>query len=191
MTKQFVLFFLSFLSFFISEHTLLLPLIVFIYYLGSLPVKKALKKTLPLFCALGVYILFFLSNATYANFLGSKSFMERIIYITPQVFLHTIKLILVPIHLNIDQTSLIYFDSTANQGYAVFCLIYLLAVIATVVISFLNKKTVFILLAPFLISLIPFLQILTPTYCLMSERYMYMPLFFLVFGIGRLMKENK
>lgn len=191
MKKTILLFVLTFFSFFVSEHTLLLPFIVFVYYLGSLPFKKALKKTVPLFCALGVYILIFLSNATYSNFLGSKTFMERIFFITPQVFLHTIKLILLPIHLNIDQTSLVYFDSTMDQGHSMLCVVSLLAVIVAVVISFLEKKTIFILLAPFLVSLIPFLQILTPTYCLTSERYLYAPLFFLVFGIGCLMRENK
>jgi hypothetical protein len=47
------------------------------------------------------------------------------------------------------------------------------------------------MLTGFLISLVPFLQLVGPMYCLCSERYMYMPVFFLVLGVGHCFKEKR
>jgi tetratricopeptide (TPR) repeat protein len=45
----------------------------------------------------------------------------------------------------------------------------------------------FILFIPFFLSLLPFLHIISPIYNLASERYLYLPTFFAIIGIGQLL----
>lgn len=162
--------------------------------------KKCFLKCSGLFIALFIFVIYFALHATSANFTGSDtSFKDtyggegltvaRILWMAPQILVHIINLILFPIHLSIDQGALIHFANSYFSIYSLFCLLVSLGAIVIWIVSFWKDKNVFVLLSGFLISLVPFLQIIAPTYCMAAERYYYMPLYFLVLGIGYLLRE--
>ncbi len=201
MKKQIFLGILFLLTILIAEHAIFLPFVVLCYWLAMPSSLKqgqenqnraleAFKKCWGLFAALAVYFICFISSPTHVNFAGNGLFLDRILFISPQVFVHTVRLILFPKIMSIDQTALVHFAPNLLSWYSAFCLIVGLWTIIIWISSFWNDKGVFVLLSGFLISLAPFLQLITCTYCLMSERYLYMPIFFLVLGVGHLMKER-
>lgn len=200
-----VLFFTFLLSIFICEYSVTLPLILFFYSFAmhksnSLPekIKYAFKRTFPLFLGLLIYIFSFFSLPTRTNFISYPFpvILERVFWLSPQVFFHFIKLIFFPLHLTIDQAGNILFGKTIFDPYAIFCFSLMYSTIAFLLFSIFNtnkrnNKNIIILISSFLLSLLPFLQIISPTYCLASERYLYLPLFFLIFGISHFLFDLK
>lgn len=194
--SQIVLFCTFLASIFICEYSVTLPLILFFYSFAmnksnSLleKINFALRTTLPLFLGLLIYIISFLSQPTKTNFISYPLdiTLERIFWLSPQIFFHFLKLIFLPIHLTIDQTGNVLFGKTLFDPYAVFCILLMYLTIAFLAYVLFNSnrnqnRNFIILLSSFLLSLLPFLQIISPTYCLASERYLYLPLFFLVIG---------
>jgi len=149
------------------------------------------QRCLPMFFALGVYIIYFLSLPVIRTTQESSLSMilERIFWFSPQIFFHYLKLIFYPIHLSIDQSFFVNISNNLFEPYSIFCclLVYFL-VILSIVSLFLIKKSrfyflFFITFALFYFSLLPFLHVLSPTYNLASERYLYFPLFMLFFGL--------
>ena len=202
MTKQLLIGLLFLCTLLIAEHAVFLPFIVLCYHLAKHPPKQAFKNCAGLFIALFIYVIYFALHATSSNFTGGDTsfantyggeglIIARVLWMAPQIFIHVINLILFPLHLSIDQTALVHFSNSYFSFYSIFCLLVSLAVIAMWVMSFKRDKAVFVLLSGFLISLVPFLQIISPVYCLAAERYLYMPLFMLVLGIGGLLTEGK
>ncbi len=200
----FILFLIPLLN---SEYSITLPIILFFYlyatsfitnknisHLESL--KSVLKKTSPLIILLLLYVFYFLISPTKENvFLSAKVplqiTLERIFWLSPQIFTHIIKLIIFPINLSIDQTMLIEFPKALFNSYSIFCLLFMYLFIAILVISFIFIRQsffrfLFILFSGFIITLIPFLHIISPTYCLVSERYLYFPTLMLIIGLAHL-----
>ena len=124
-----------------------------------------------------------------------KSFiitLERIFWFAPQIFFHYLKLIFLPINLSIDQGSFVKFAKTIFDPYAVFCSFLMSGAVLLTLTSLIRVRKkkyfyFFILLFPFFLSLIPFLHIISPLYNIASERYLYLPLFFLVFGFAHVL----
>ena len=184
-----------------------IPLILFFYTFANYryssnetsiltAIKYSFKKTLPLFLALIVFIAYFLFSHTRENLnfstVNSISLLfERIFWFSPQIFFHFIKLILYPAHLSIDQTAMVHLSKSLFNPYSIFCSSSMYLFLLLLFISFLlvRKKwfyLFFISFSSFTIALLPFLHILSPTYCLISERYLYLPLLMLVFGLSHI-----
>lgn len=202
-TPSIILFFTFLFSIFICEYSVTLPLILFFYSFATHKsnnliekVKYSLNRTSPLFIGLTIYILYFISLPTRTNFISYSPsiILERIFWLSPQIFFHFIKLIFLPIHLTIDQTGNILFGETLFDPYSIFCILLMYSMIASLAYALLNSnksQNYIILLSSFFLSLLPFLQIISPTYCLASERYLYLPMFFLVFGISHFLFNLK
>lgn len=190
----------------INEYIVMLPLILFTYsFIENLKlnnvnssIKIALKESFPYLTGLVIYAMYFI----FSSFLFSQStsanslilLVERIFWFAPQIFFHFIKLIFYPKILSIDQTAFVHFGKCLFDPYAMFCLAFLfLWLVLPLVLFFLNKKNnVFLFLCwLFFISMLPFSQFLSPTYCLAAERYLYIPLFFIVFGFGKLISQSR
>src|SRR3989338_2283019 len=186
---------------FFTEYAYSLPLIIFFTVFSfalkdSYPVSKAItlsfKKSLPYFAGLFIYILFSLtSSGLILNLINKTSlyaFFERNLWLTPQIFMHFLKLLFFPKTLSTYQSNLIHLSDTLFNPYSILCTsIYLIFLILPVVLFILFKKSNNRFLCPliycFYFSLFPFLHILTPTYCLIADRYCYFPLFTLIFFI--------
>ena len=187
-----------------SEYSVTIPLILFFYTLIHCfnsntkkpffsTIKLVLLKISPLLLAIGIYILYFISSLTKQNLhistITPGLALERILWLSPQIFFHFLKLIFLPMHLTIDQSSLVKVSNSILEPYSVFCCSLMFGLIFFSIFSALNlkNKTCFfflILFLPFFISLIPFLHIISPLYNLASERYLYFPSFFLIVGFS-------
>ncbi len=195
--KPFGIFVLFLTSLFICEHTITFPAIIFFYvFIQSNSLKAAIKKTLPLLFATMPFITYFLLSQTKSNFISTSTndlqlFLERIFWLSPQIFFHFIKLILLPLHLSIDQTAFVSLSKSLLEPYAMFCSIFMYSLLLITLISLINIKRSFshlfvILFMPFFIALLPFLHIISPIYNLASERYLYFCLLFLILGISNI-----
>ena len=178
-----------FISLFIAEYLFALPFIIFCYSLTVRTIKSSLKLTLPLFLADLIFIISFLLSNTKVNLQISESIqttLERVFWLSPQVFFHFIKLLIFPLKLSIDQSTLVKLGTSLFDPYAVFCLLFLILLITLASILVIKKKNyfLFILVFPLLIALFPFSHILAPIYNLASERYLYLPSFVFIFGIA-------
>ncbi len=196
-----VLIFILFLtSLFTCEHVVMLPVILFCYLCGvSIYFKKAVpfKTLFPFLAALIPFIIRFVLSQTRTNLISSninsfQLFYERILWLSPQIFVHIVKLILFPLHLSIDQSSLVKLSGTLFKPYSIFCFFLMLGLIiySAISVRYLRKKTCFcffILFVPFFISLFPFLHIISPIYNLVSERYLYLPIFFFTLGMSHVL----
>ena len=186
---------------FLNEYSVTLPIIVFCYLIANYYLVQeevgfknhlisALKQITPLLISLMIFVIYFFSlpairTTQEKNLIVS---LERVFWFAPQVFMHYIKLILFPLHLTIDQTGLVQFSESLFKPYAIFCSITFIILCLFLLISFFNLKKntaylFFIIIGPFFISLLPFLHVLSPTYCIASERYLYFPLLLLTIGI--------
>jgi Tfp pilus assembly protein PilF len=182
-----------------NEYIITLPVILFVYsFLENYKlndfkdsIKNAINQTLPYLIGFLLYSIYFLFSS-YRFFQASSFnfailFFERIFWLTPQIFFHYIKLIFFPKVLSIDQTSFVLFGKSLFDPYSVFCFFFMVCWLLIPLILFLrNKKTYWLLITCwlFFISIIPFSQFLSPTYCLAAERYLYTPIFFIVFGVS-------
>ena len=183
---------------FTCEHSATLPLILFFYIFSihqnsnkETSLKDSLsyssKKTYPLFFVI-LIIVFYRFSSSVEHISSIKITLERIFWLSPQIFTHFIKLVLFPVNLSIDQTALVQLGKSLFAPYAIFCLIFTTIFLFISITAALNtKKTLgficFICLVPFFIALLPYLHVISPIYNLASERYLYFPLFFLAIGL--------
>lgn len=194
---------------YLREHIGTLTLVLFAYlfakklYLNPKSgiknaIQSTLKETAPLFIALFVFVIsffFFSKNQTIpqSDFLTT---IERIFWLFPQIFFHFLKLIFFPKDLSIDQSSFVKLGNTYFDPYSVFCILLTAFIILILFISlvFISKRiffNTFILISTFLLSLLPYSHIVSPLYNLSSERYLYLPLFFLVFGVAHFISNTE
>ncbi len=198
LTETITLTLLFFLSTMLVEYSYIFPIIIFFTILaftcrgpGSFQksLKGSLTLSLPYFYGLLLYALsylvshFVLSKSSYQSINLS---LERVLWFSPQVFLHFFKLILFPKELSIYQSNFIYFAKSLFEPYALLASIsFISLLILPVIYLLINKKSkysfLFILIYSFMFSLLPFLHIIAPSYCIFSERYCYLPLFLLLF----------
>lgn len=185
-TKLFI-FLLTIFQVFLTEYNIMIPISIFIlnYYLLK-SFKSSLVKSIPAFLAIVIY--FIVRFTVTKNVSDEKSFfdifeiIQRIIYLSPQVFIHQLKLILIPINLSIDQLDLLHLDTKVFGTYNLFCIVIMLLLIY---VSFLfRKRFSFFSLGCilYIISLLPFLQII-PLYSVVAERYNYYGSAFIIFGL--------
>lgn len=202
-SHKIALFVLYLFPLFLHEQSVILPVILFIYVFLQFSASNigfktnfffALKNTLPLFWGLAIYIGFFLisSPIKIQNEHGILLSVERILWLSPQIFFHLLKLAIYPVKLSIDQTTLVMLSENTFGAYAVFCSLFMYLFIVFVLISLLlsRKNKVFYCFSTFslfFLSLLPFLHIISPAYNLASERYLYLPIFFLVFSLSKIL----
>ena len=189
-----------FIPLLLNEYSITLPFILLTYlyaisvfYDESNSLKelftKLLKRIFPLFLTLALFTIYFLSLPNLRVF-QDKSLslsIERVFWLSPQIFFHFIKLIIFPLHLTIDQSALVKISNTLLEPYSIFCSLFMFGLIIFSMISLLKLKQrryfhFFILFAPFFLSLFPFLHIISPLYNLISERYLYFPSFLFILG---------
>ena len=185
----------------LNEYSVTLPIIIFIYlyalgihYREDQNYKKVFfsvfKAVVPLFISLLIFSVYFLSLPKIKIFQSVDPIitLERLFWLSPQIFVHLLKVLILPIHLTIDQSSLVQLGSSVFAPYSIFCtaLMYGLILFSAIAMFNLTKKRFFypfILFVPCFISAIPFIHLISPLYNLMSERYLYMPSFFFILGI--------
>lgn len=194
-----------FIPLLLNEYSITLPFILLtysyatsIFYNGSNSLKeifiKSIKRIFPLFLTLILFTIYFLSLPNLRIFQDNSLSLsiERILWLSPQIFFHFIKLIIFPLHLTIDQSTLVKISNTLFSPYAIFCFLFLSGLIIVSMISLLKLKQkgyfhFFILFVPFFLSLIPFLHIISPLYNLVSERYLYFPSFLFMLGVSHVL----
>ncbi len=193
-------FFLFLVASFTCEHVVTLPIITLLYlfaqsnyYFKKFNLKNTFITTIPLFIVMLIFIVYFSLSPSKNNLNSSYLLLtlERIFWLSPQIFFHFLKLIIFPIHLSTDQTSFVYLSKQLLEPYAISCFFIMLFFVSWLLFTFIFSKRTkeflfFIIFAPFFIALLPFLHILSPIYNLASERYLYFPLFFLIIGLGHL-----
>ena len=190
---------------FLNEYSITLPFILLFYLLSTSlfhnPVTSfkstlliIIKKLTPMFLALFIFVIYFFLQpeirTTQENSMLIK--LERIFWLSPQIFFHYLKLIFHPATLSVDQTALVKLAKVLFDPYAIFCSLFMYALILFSLFSLfcLRKKFwfyFFILFTPYFLSLLPFLHIMSPVYNIASERYLYFPLFFFTFGFSHLL----
>ncbi len=189
----FVLFLISLLT---CEYSITLPIIIFCYiFLFKKSVQASIKEVKPLLFAAIPFLFYFLTSQTINNLILNNNiqlFLERILWLSPQIFFHSLKLILFPFHLSIDQTAFVRISGSLFEPYSIFCSIFMYSILLITLFSLFNIKSpfaylFFILFAPFFVALLPFLHIFSPIYSLSSERYLYFPLLFLILGISNIL----
>ena len=181
----------------LHEYITILPLVFFVFSLleslKSTSIVQSFKTAYNntshyLFGILAYTIFFFFSHYRFnlPTTYNMETILERFFWLSPQIFFHNIKLIFFPKILSIDQTAHIKLSHSLFNNYSVFCFLFLACLLFLPLAIFLWKKRFYSLTLTawlFLISMLPFLQILTPTYSLAGERYLYFPLFILMFGL--------
>ncbi len=187
-----------------NEYIIALPIILFIYSIFEnlktndfkQSIKYVIKETLPYLIGFFIYSIYFIFSSykfsQASPFNPVILFFERIFWLAPQIFFHYIKLIFFPKTLSIDQTSFVLFGKSLFDPYSVFCFFFIISWLIVPLILFIkNKKTYWFLILNwlFFISIMPFSQFFSPTYCLAADRYLYTPIFFIVFGIALILNE--
>ncbi|MBI2995381.1 MAG: hypothetical protein HYY52_01560 [Candidatus Melainabacteria bacterium] len=196
---------LSFIAMLISEYCYIIFAILFFISLALICPKQSsarkafvssLELVFPYILGLVLFVSYYIFRAFtlgIESYLSQGSFstsLERILWISPQIFLHFIKLFFFPKALSIFQSILLELSSF----YPILALSLLILLIAfPAALVFLNRRFIpVIFVYGLLFSLFPFLQIISPGYCLIAERYCYFPLFILLLTVCQLIsKQNK
>ncbi len=213
--KKFILIPILFMTAMLTnEYIVTLPLIIFIfafyfnYQRGIVKdmesrdvarnvstIIKSAKQSAPYFIGLFLYVIYYfgLSSFSTKTFNTSLSLLlERVLWLSPQIFFHEFLLVFYPKILSIDQSIFVKLGKTIFDPYSVFCFLFLTSFISFPLISFIffkRFKTIFLTCLCFFISLLPFLHIIVPSYSLACERYLYTPLLFMVMGVGLVLKD--
>ncbi len=182
----------------IGEYGYTLPFIIFFTSLAlSKSIKNSLTLSMPYFSGLLFYTLFYFFRHFHSNeipYQAASFSLERFLWLSPQIFIHFLKLFLFPKDLSIYQSNLVYFQDSYFNTYSVFSFFVFISFLTLPLIFFqskVKKSFVFILIYSFIFSVFPFLHIIAPTYCIFSERYCYFPSFlFLFFLISFLLKTR-
>ena len=156
---------------------------------------NSLQVTLPYFIGILLYLVysiirFYPGKENIATHYQAAGFsFEGLFWLAPQIFVHFFKLFFFPKVLSLYQANLIkleysYFSPIVILSLLMFVLFLLTPYFVIVKIKLKNEKSfVFFLFYALLFSLFPFLHVVSPTYCLIAERYCYFPLFITVFII--------
>ena len=198
--------FLFLIPMFSTECIIVLPFVFFIVSFQQLfqaedlqvSLKKSFEYTIPYFAGMLFYLIYFifLSHTTTSHPLYSNELiilLERIFWLSPQIFFHSLKLIFYPKILSIDQSLFVHIGENLFDPYAIFCFIFLILWLLVPLYFFVFKKKaadLFFLSWTFFFTLLPFLHILMPSYTLSAERYLYCPLAFLVFSSAKILSKN-
>lgn len=203
--KKIIIFLLYLFPLFLNEYSVTLPLIIF-FYVFATKLKNTNKRSVdifhetlklisPLLISLMVFItsFIFLPVERFSNTSDVIVSIQRVFWLSPQIFFHFIKLIVFPKTLSIDQSSLVFISNSLFSSYSIFCFTLMFGFILLSLVSFFKlKKNGFYLLnitfLPFFISILPFIHLISPLYNLASERYLYLPSFFMVFGLLHLIQ---
>ena len=181
-----------------------LPVLFFMLFSLQLklqPPLKALassaKQCLPYFLALILFLVFSAINPestiNKALLLVHKNsfypFIERNLWLSPQLFLHLIKLLLFPMILSLYQSNLVHISDQLITPYTIFTTSFYLSFLilpSFLFIIFRNRgfNFIFPLFYAFYFSALPILHVVSPTYCLSADRYCYFPGIFGVFIIA-------
>lgn len=192
---------------FSTECMIVLPFILFITSFQQTAqtndlktsIKKSFNYTLPYFTGAVIYLFYFLflSHTGTNHPLQDKAFivlLERIFWLSPQIFFHDLTLIFYPKTLSIDQTLFVHLGKTLFSPYSIFCFIFLISWLLIPAYFFVIKRkypNLFFLTWTFFFTLLPFLHILMPSYALSAERYLYCPLAFIIFSLVKIISKNK
>ena len=192
---------LFFILMFITEYGYTFPVIIFFIVFAYNRIKSsnsikevsinAIKISMPYFIGLFLFFLFsvFKPDSAINNIINSHSpiyaFIERNLWLVPQLFIHFLKLLFFPKALSLYQSNLVHLSNKLISPYSIFCsLSYLLFLLLPLILFFLYRKKahgfIYPLIYAFYFSIFPFLHIITPTYCLSADRYCYFPSFVLL-----------
>lgn len=178
---------------FSAEYLFMLPFILFTYTFGkSKNLNYSIKQTFPLFIISTLFIMSFIFSNSRINLQDQSliSTIERVLWLTPQILFHLIKLLVFPLKLSIDQSLFVHLGASLFSPYAISCIGFILISIICSLISLFNSKNqspfLFLIFVPFLLSLLPFSHLFAPIYNLASERYLYFPSFILLLGVSNL-----
>ncbi len=187
LSSRIFVFFITLVQILFTEHTITIPFAIFftIFY-QTKALNKAIRASIPSFIVIIGYWLvrtILISKAVSNTLHNSLSqTLERIIYFTPQIFLHQLKLIFFPLKLSIDQIDLLTLDKHFLGFYNIFCILFVL-LFTTLILTLRNKLPFlsfgFLL---YLVTISLFIQII-PLYSLSGERYNYLGAAFIIFGI--------
>lgn len=206
--EQIVVIFVFLTSISLNEYSYTLVPIVFFILLSFLVKKNnslskgmltSLKLCTPLFIGLAVFLVYYFSQSStvFKTQFDITLLFDRIFWLTPQIFFHLFKLFIFPFDLSLYQNNLI------NISYSYFdpklilkVLFFIASCLIPVFIICIQKNKIHIaslsfLFYSFLFSLFPFLHIVSPSYCLIAERYCYFPLFMLIYFIVNLLLNYK
>ena len=183
-----------------SEHGFSFPLIVLFLYFAFLyrhsnntlySFINSIKLTMPYLIGFAIYgvITFVQSDSPIASLFKSQPFYifsERNLWLTPQIFVHNLKLLFFPKTLSVYQSNHVHLSEQLFDTYSIFCTItYLLFILLPIIVFVFSKRTgirfICLLFYSFYFSFLPYLHIISPTYCLSADRYCYFPLFMLIF----------
>ena len=179
------------------EHTITIPAAIFLTVLFQLKklknlnnntniLKSAIKTSLPSFIIVFIYWVlrssFIDNNLNASTHNGFTELIKRLVYFTPQTFVHQLKLVLFPNKLTIDQLDLLVLDKTFFGNYHLFCIAVLILFLYLSISLWNHTPYLSFGLLLYFIGVSPFLQII-PLYSLVTERYNYFGLAFFVFGI--------
>ena len=206
--------FISFLytiSLFLTEYSYTLIFMIFIIsFVFSAKNTSSVKNQfvygastlVPYICGLILFSLIYLGKtlfnlkpdvfSQFANF----SF-ERLFFVTSQIFVHFLRLFIFPKDLSLYQTNLINFAENYLSLKSFISITISLCFVLLPFLIFLRSRTNpgILLIYAFLFSLFPFLHIISPTYCLIAERYCYLPLFLflstIAFVCGNIFKTKR
>lgn len=183
-----------------NEYIVTLPLVFFIvsfydtYKNNSFQkaMKKSSEETIPYFIGLFAYMIFFLFLSSHRVIYSTLEnqlivLIERIFWLAPQIFFHLLKLVFYPKTLSIDQSLFVTVGKTLFSPYSVFCILFFFIFLFVPLIFFLTKRkfsNLFLISWSFFFALLPFLHIITPSYLLAAERYLYCPLALMIFGLS-------
>ena len=183
------------LTMFTTEYGYSLPLVMFflvfslVYKKIDLPTKAfllATKISLPyLMGLLSYYLLSFLRtvppSVNLSNNINSIYFLiERNLWLSPQIFVHLLKILFFPMSLSTYQSNLTKLGNTLFDPYTVLCTcFYFLFLLSPIILFIIYRKKnyafIFPLIYSFYFALFPNLHVLLPTYCLTADRYIYLP----------------
>ncbi|MBI1858123.1 MAG: hypothetical protein HYR97_03305 [Candidatus Melainabacteria bacterium] len=207
-TVHFLFVFITYLvAFSLHEYAFVLPIILFTYLLWKdivienkprkVAVAHTLRLLLPILVVFLCYTFYFFSSEIQRTYPSSNFFLtlERVLWLAPQIFFHYIKLMFFPLKLSIDHASLVTISDSYFNFYSVSAFVLMFGLLATCLFFLLTKnKNAYIQTASlgtviFFISMLPYLHIISPVYNIASERYLYFPLFILIFFAAKLIFE--
>ena len=190
-TSEFIVILLLFvICLSIGEYGYTLPFVIFF---TSLAFSKSLKNSMllstPYFSGALLYALFYFLKHSCSNntpYQPINFSLERLLWFSPQIFIHFLKLFFYPKDLSIYQSNLVSLASSYFEPHAIFSFFIFISFLILPFVFFKSKtknSPISLLVYSFIFSVFPFLHILTPTYCVFAERYCYFPLFLFLFFI--------
>ena len=182
-----------------NEYIFTLPFIIFIisFYLNfqTNSLRKAIKistsESKPYFLGMFLYLI---SVVLFASIKVVKPpiynplalLLEQTFWLSPQIIIHFIKLIFFPTALSIDQSLLLKLGRSLFDPYAVFSLIAFLSSLILPLLLLRKSKRfspLFLITWSFFFAILPFSHLISPSYLLAAERYLYFPIAVILISI--------